>query len=53
MFEQLEVEHPQERSLYFSATLQGVMFMFSTYPQSFPLDEIEAQEIAEFFKNNA
>jgi AcrR family transcriptional regulator len=48
MFEQLGVENPRERSLYFSATLQGVMLMFSTYPQSFPLDEIEAQVIAEF-----
>lgn len=48
MFEQLGVAHPQERSLYFSATLQGVMLMFSTYPQSFPLNAIEAQVIAEF-----
>jgi AcrR family transcriptional regulator len=48
MFEQLGVKNPQERSLYFSATLQGVMLMFSTYPQSFPLDAIEAQVIAEF-----
>jgi AcrR family transcriptional regulator len=50
MFAQLGVENPRDRSLYFSATLQGVMLMFSTYPQSFPMDAIEAQMIAEFCK---
>lgn len=50
MFEKLGVDNPRERSFYFSATLQGIMLMFSTYPQSFPLDEIEAQVIAEFCK---
>ncbi|MBE9211510.1 TetR/AcrR family transcriptional regulator [Plectonema cf. radiosum LEGE 06105] len=35
-------------SLYFSATLQGIMLMFSTYPETFPLDMVKAQVIAEF-----
>jgi AcrR family transcriptional regulator len=48
MFEALGVENPQQRSLYFSATLQGVMLMYSTYPKSFPLSQVQAQIIAEF-----
>ncbi|HCF29268.1 MAG TPA: TetR/AcrR family transcriptional regulator [Cyanobacteria bacterium UBA11049] len=48
MFEQLGVENPRARSLYFSATLQGIMLMFSTYPKTFPLDAVKAQAIAEF-----
>jgi AcrR family transcriptional regulator len=48
MFHQLGVSNPRLRSLYFSATLQGAMLMFSTYPDSFPLDAIRAQIITEF-----
>jgi hypothetical protein len=48
MFERLGVENPRQRSLYFSATLQGIMLMFSTYPQNFPLDAMKVQVIAEF-----
>jgi AcrR family transcriptional regulator len=48
MFEKLGVENPRMRSLYFSSTLQGIMLMFSTYPQSFPLDAVKAEAIAEF-----
>jgi AcrR family transcriptional regulator len=48
MFERLGVENPRVRSLYFSATLQGIMLMFSTYPENFPLEAMKAQVIAEF-----
>lgn len=48
MFHHLGVANPQQRSLYFSATLQGVMLMFSTYPKSFPLDAMKKQIITEF-----
>lgn len=48
MFIELGVENPRQRSLYFSSTLQGIMLMFSTYPESFPLDAVKAQVIAEF-----
>lgn len=48
MFSKLGVENPRQRSLYFSSTLQGIMLMFSTYPETFPLDEVKAQVIAEF-----
>jgi AcrR family transcriptional regulator len=48
MFAKLGVENPRGRSLYFSATLQGIMLMFSTYPQNFPLEAMKAQVIAEF-----
>lgn len=48
MFEELGVDNPQQRSLYFSSTLQGIMLMFSTYPKSFPLDVVKAQVIVEF-----
>lgn len=48
MFERLGVNNPRQRSLYFSATLQGIMLMFSTYPNGFPLDAVKTQVIAEF-----
>jgi hypothetical protein len=46
MFHNLGVANPQQRSLYFSATLQGIMLMFSTYLENFPLDAVKAQVIA-------
>jgi hypothetical protein len=48
MFRNLGIANPRQRSLYFSATLQGIMLMFSTYPENFPLDPLKAQVIAEF-----
>jgi AcrR family transcriptional regulator len=48
MFRKLGAVNPLVRSLYFSATLQGIMLMFSTYPESFPLEMVKAQAIAEF-----
>jgi AcrR family transcriptional regulator len=48
MFEKLGVENPRVRSLYFSAALQGIMLMFSTYPENFPLEAMKAQAIVEF-----
>jgi AcrR family transcriptional regulator len=48
MFQKLGVTNPRLRSLYFSSTLQGITLMFSTYPESFPLDEVKAQIIEEF-----
>jgi hypothetical protein len=50
MFTKLGVANSRQRSLYFYSTLQGIMLMFSTYPQSFPLDAVKAQVIAEFCK---
>lgn len=48
MFACLGAVHPRERSLYFSATLQGVMLLYSTYPETFPLEAVQAQVTAEF-----
>jgi len=48
MFDQLGVANPHQRSLYFSSTLQGIALTFATYPNTFPLDEIQALVIAEF-----
>ncbi|BAY94053.1 MULTISPECIES: TetR/AcrR family transcriptional regulator [unclassified Tolypothrix] len=48
MFTKLGVANPRKRSIYFSSTLQGIMLMFSTYPNTFPLDEVKAQVIEEF-----
>lgn len=48
MFEKVSVENPRQRSLYFSSTLQGIMLMFSTCPENFPLEEVKAQVIQEF-----
>jgi hypothetical protein len=51
MFEKLGVENPRMRSLYFSSALQGIMLMYSTYPKSFPLNQVKAQVIEEFCQN--
>jgi AcrR family transcriptional regulator len=51
MFEELGIKNPRQRSLYFSSTLQGIMLMYSTYPKTFPLNQIKAQVIAEFCNN--
>ncbi len=48
IFEKLGVTNPRGRSLYFSATLQGMMLMFATYPDNFPLAAMQAQAIADF-----
>jgi hypothetical protein len=48
MFSELGVANPRQRSLYFSSTLQGIRLMFSTYPNTYPLDAVKAQVIAEF-----
>jgi AcrR family transcriptional regulator len=48
MFEELGIKNPRQRSLYFSSMLQGIMLMYSTYPKTFPLNQIKAQVIAEF-----
>lgn len=48
MFVKLGVANPRKRSLYFSSTIQGIMLMYSTYPNNFPLDEVKAQAIVEF-----
>jgi AcrR family transcriptional regulator len=52
MFVKLGVVNPRMRSLYFSSTIQGIMLMFSTYPENFPLDEVKAIAIAEFCSNS-
>jgi hypothetical protein len=51
MFRKLGVVNALVRSLYFSSTLQGIMLMFSTYPETFPLDMVKAEAIAEFCEN--
>lgn len=48
IFENLGVEEPRKRSLYFSSTLQGIMLMISTYPEQFPIEEVKKQMINEF-----
>ncbi len=53
MFETLGVESPRKRSLYFSSTLQGVMLMISTYPQTFPVEEIKTQIIQKFCQSSS
>lgn len=48
IFEKMGVEDPRKRSLYFSTVLQGIMLMISTYPQNFPIKELQQQIIREF-----
>lgn len=48
MFKKLGVPNPQHLSLYFSSILQGITLMFSTYPETFPLQQMKAQMIEEF-----
>ncbi|MGP4039632.1 TetR/AcrR family transcriptional regulator [Gracilibacillus sp. D59] len=53
MFENLGVENSRKKSLYFSSTLQGVMLMISTYPQTFPVEEIKTQIIQKFCQSSS
>jgi AcrR family transcriptional regulator len=48
MFEDLGVREPRLRSLSFSAMLNGVMLMMTTYPKNFPVKEIKEQIIREY-----
>ena len=48
IFERMGVREPRKRSLYFSSVLQGIMLMISTYPQKFPIGELEKQIISDF-----
>lgn len=48
IFERKGVDNPRQRSLYFSSVLQGIMYMISTYPQKFPIDELKKQVMNEF-----
>ncbi|MGN7942444.1 TetR/AcrR family transcriptional regulator [Virgibacillus sp. 6R] len=48
IFERKGVDNPRQRSLYFSSVLQGIMYMISTYPQKFPIEELKKQIINEF-----
>ncbi len=48
IFERQGVDNPRQRSLYFSSVLQGIMYMISTYPQKFPIEELKKQIMNEF-----
>lgn len=48
LFARLGVAEPRGRSLYFSSTLQGIMLLYATYPEGYPLDAVKAHVLAEF-----
>ncbi|GAA4837507.1 hypothetical protein GCM10023310_13820 [Paenibacillus vulneris] len=48
MFEQLGVQEPRLRSLYFSSALYGAMLMIATYPEGFPVEEMKKQIIRDY-----
>lgn len=48
IFEMQGAVDARKRSLYFSAALQGIMVMISTYPWQFPVEEVKQQIIDEF-----
>ncbi|TYP71957.1 TetR/AcrR family transcriptional regulator [Paenibacillus methanolicus] len=48
MFAKLEGQDERMRSLYFSSTLHGAMLMISTYPDRFPVDEIQEKIVRQF-----
>ncbi|MCJ8014703.1 TetR/AcrR family transcriptional regulator [Paenibacillus sp. KQZ6P-2] len=48
MFENLGVPEPRKRSVHLSSTLQGIMLMYSTYPNGYPLEEVKVQVIADY-----
>ncbi|MFS1515058.1 TetR/AcrR family transcriptional regulator [Bacillus sp. SCS-151] len=48
IFEKLGVSNAKMKSLHFSSTLQGIMLMYSTYPNLYPLEKIKNEVIKEF-----
>jgi len=48
MFARLGVIRTRERFCSFSATLQEMLLLYSTDPEAFPLDAVQAQVIAEY-----
>ncbi|MDX8366060.1 TetR/AcrR family transcriptional regulator [Cytobacillus sp. IB215665] len=48
IFEKLGVSNAKMKSLHFSSTLQGIMLMYSTYPNLYPLEKIKNEVIQEF-----
>ena len=52
IFRKLGVPDPVQRSLYFSSAIQGVMLLFSTYPEFYPLEKVKEQLITEFCRKN-
>ncbi|WP_214482221.1 TetR/AcrR family transcriptional regulator [Bacillus sp. SM2101] len=48
IFEKLGVSNAKIKSLHFSSTLQGIMLMYSTYPNLYPLEKIKNEVIKEF-----
>ncbi|MGM7685248.1 TetR/AcrR family transcriptional regulator [Cytobacillus sp. Hm23] len=48
IFEKLGVSNAKMKSLHFSSTLQGIMLMYSTYPNFYPLEKMKNEVIQEF-----
>lgn len=48
IFAKFDISDVRLKSLYFSSTLHGAMLMISTYPDSYPVDDIKKQIIQQF-----
>ncbi|MED4585893.1 TetR/AcrR family transcriptional regulator [Brevibacillus choshinensis] len=50
IFRRMGEANPQLQSLHFSTALHGMMLMYSTYPENFPLLELKDEMLSRFFK---
>ncbi|PYI57322.1 TetR/AcrR family transcriptional regulator [Paenibacillus flagellatus] len=48
IFRRMGVPDPQMRSLHFSTALHGMMLMYATYPDDFPLEPLKEEMLSAF-----
>ncbi|OCT14728.1 transcriptional regulator [Paenibacillus pectinilyticus] len=49
IFRKMGVPDPHLQSLHFSTALHGMMLMYATYPENFPLPELKVKMLSTFF----
>ena len=50
IFGQLGYPQPEDRALYFAATMDGIFFHYQLDPEGYPLERMQAMVIAQFCK---
>ncbi|TCP59370.1 TetR family transcriptional regulator [Tumebacillus sp. BK434] len=53
IFQRLGVQNPQLKSLHFSTALHGIMLMYSSYSDQFPLQRLKEEMLLPFFESLA
>jgi len=50
IFRKLHAKHPELESLCFSTALHGIMFMYSSYPNGIPLEELKRELVTSYIE---